>query len=147
MVAAASPVLIVTSPDWIQGPYFLVLARSHRLGSRKPYEISPASTPYIDCITSNGSARTAVQGRLGSLERSKAHYLFCETTLEPQCLHKLPSGPSSLTVPPPSEDIVKSYDPVARSKSRKGELPPSRYGYHYKAGSYCLWTVALTLSI
>ena len=54
---------------------------------------------------------------------------------------------SSFTVPPPSEDIVKSYDPVARSKGRKGELPPSRYGYHHKAGSYCSWIVALTLSI
>lgn len=36
---------------------------------------------------------------------------------------------SSFTIPPPSEDVVKSYDPIARSKSRKGELPPSRYQY------------------
>ncbi|KAJ4366854.1 54S ribosomal protein L7, mitochondrial [Neocucurbitaria cava] len=37
---------------------------------------------------------------------------------------------SSLEVPPPSEDLVKDFDPVARSRLRrrgKKELPPSRY--------------------
>ncbi|KAF2175288.1 ribosomal protein L5 [Zopfia rhizophila CBS 207.26] len=36
---------------------------------------------------------------------------------------------SSLSVPPLSEDIAKGYDPVARSKARKGKLPPSRYQF------------------
>jgi large subunit ribosomal protein L5 len=38
---------------------------------------------------------------------------------------------SSFEVPPPSEELARSYDPVARSKLRrrgKKELPPSRYG-------------------
>ncbi|OCK78836.1 50S ribosomal protein L5 [Lepidopterella palustris CBS 459.81] len=36
---------------------------------------------------------------------------------------------SSFSVPPPSEDIVKSYDPVAQSKIRENQLPPSRYQF------------------
>ncbi|KAH3958231.1 hypothetical protein HBH64_248500 [Parastagonospora nodorum] len=39
---------------------------------------------------------------------------------------------SSLVVPPPSEELVKNFDPVARSRLRrrgKNELPPSRYQY------------------
>ncbi|KAF2023019.1 ribosomal protein L5 [Setomelanomma holmii] len=39
---------------------------------------------------------------------------------------------SSLEVPPPPEELVKSYDPVARSRLRRRgnkELPPSRYQY------------------
>jgi large subunit ribosomal protein L5 len=37
---------------------------------------------------------------------------------------------SSLQVPPPSDELVKGYDPLARSRLRrrgKRELPPSRY--------------------
>jgi large subunit ribosomal protein L5 len=37
---------------------------------------------------------------------------------------------SSLEVPPPSADLVKDYDPVARSRLRRrgnNSLPPSRY--------------------
>lgn len=39
---------------------------------------------------------------------------------------------SSFQVPGPSADIVKEFDPVARSRLRrrgKRELPPSRYQY------------------
>ncbi|OAK94816.1 50S ribosomal protein L5 [Phaeosphaeriaceae sp. SRC1lsM3a] len=39
---------------------------------------------------------------------------------------------SSFQIPPPSADVVKAYDPVARSRLRrrgKKELPPSRYQY------------------
>ncbi|KAF2679567.1 ribosomal protein L5 [Lentithecium fluviatile CBS 122367] len=39
---------------------------------------------------------------------------------------------SSFSVPPPSEELAKGFDPVARSKLRrrgKRELPPSRYQY------------------
>ena len=42
---------------------------------------------------------------------------------------------SSLEVPPPSADLVKDYDPVARSRLRRRgnkSLPPSRYtSRHY----------------
>lgn len=34
---------------------------------------------------------------------------------------------SSLLVPEPSEDILQSWDPVQRSRSRREQLPPSRY--------------------
>ena len=34
---------------------------------------------------------------------------------------------SSLTVPAPSDDIVRSFDPIGRSRARVKELPPSRY--------------------
>ncbi|KAF2789610.1 ribosomal protein L5 [Melanomma pulvis-pyrius CBS 109.77] len=39
---------------------------------------------------------------------------------------------SSFSVPPPSDALAKSYDPIARSKTRmlkKRDLPPSRYQY------------------
>ncbi|KAJ9643104.1 54S ribosomal protein L7, mitochondrial [Coniosporium tulheliwenetii] len=36
---------------------------------------------------------------------------------------------SSFSAPPPSEDIVKSYDPVAQSRRRGRRLPPSRYQF------------------
>ncbi|KAH0537376.1 hypothetical protein FGG08_005818 [Glutinoglossum americanum] len=36
---------------------------------------------------------------------------------------------SSLASPGPSEDIVKSFDPVGRSRQRQGKLPPSRYQF------------------
>jgi large subunit ribosomal protein L5 len=48
---------------------------------------------------------------------------------------------SSLEVPPPSADLVKDYDPVARSKLRRRgnkNLPPSRYG----ASSHAQWTAS-----
>jgi large subunit ribosomal protein L5 len=38
---------------------------------------------------------------------------------------------SSLEVPPPSQELAKNYDPVARSRLRRRgnkQLPPSRYG-------------------
>lgn len=41
---------------------------------------------------------------------------------------------SSFEVPPPAEELVKSYDPVARSRLRRRgnkQLPPSRYGPSY----------------
>jgi hypothetical protein len=34
---------------------------------------------------------------------------------------------SSHQAPGPSEEVVKSFNPVARSRSRKTQLPPSRY--------------------
>jgi hypothetical protein len=37
---------------------------------------------------------------------------------------------SSLAVPPPNEEITKSFDPVARARTRKQELPPSRWVTH-----------------
>lgn len=40
---------------------------------------------------------------------------------------------SSFSAPPPSQDVVKAYDPVSQSKARRskrrGGLPPSRYQY------------------
>ncbi|KAF2202647.1 50S ribosomal subunit L7 [Delitschia confertaspora ATCC 74209] len=36
---------------------------------------------------------------------------------------------SSLTVPPPSQDVAKGFDPVAQSKARDGKLPSSRYQF------------------
>ncbi|KAI9700356.1 MAG: hypothetical protein M1836_002371 [Candelina mexicana] len=36
---------------------------------------------------------------------------------------------SSFQTPPPSEDTIQSFDPVARSRSRTKELPPSRYRF------------------
>jgi large subunit ribosomal protein L5 len=33
---------------------------------------------------------------------------------------------SSLTSSGPSEDVIKTYDPVKRSQGRRRELPPSR---------------------
>src|SRR4051812_17438508 len=44
---------------------------------------------------------------------------------------------SSLEVPPPPEELVRGYDPVARSRLRRRgnkELPPSRYEASRRAG-------------
>ncbi|KAE9993222.1 hypothetical protein EG327_006023 [Venturia inaequalis] len=36
---------------------------------------------------------------------------------------------TSFQVPPPTEDIIKSFDPVGQSKRRSRQLPPSRYKF------------------
>ncbi|KAF2841592.1 ribosomal protein L5 [Patellaria atrata CBS 101060] len=36
---------------------------------------------------------------------------------------------SSFSTPDPSEDIIKNYDPIARSRKRSVQLPPSRYQF------------------
>ncbi|KAI9826928.1 MAG: hypothetical protein M1832_005867 [Thelocarpon impressellum] len=36
---------------------------------------------------------------------------------------------SSFDAPPPTAEIIGAFDPVARSRARKNELPPSRYSY------------------
>ncbi|KAF2488614.1 50S ribosomal protein L5 [Lophium mytilinum] len=60
----------------------------------------------------------------------------CASSARPNGLRHASSNPlddlessSSLSTPPPSNDIIKSWDPVVRTRSRKIQLPPSRYQF------------------
>ena len=74
-------------------------------------------------------AATALSRHVRSATRA-AQPLLCRHASS-EAVREVESA-SSLEVPPPSQELVKGYDPVARSRLRrrgKQELPPSRYGH------------------
>lgn len=54
---------------------------------------------------------------------------------------------SSLVIPGPSEEVVKSYDPVKRAEARRRELPPSRCVQARKSCARTVLTPSLDISL
>jgi len=56
---------------------------------------------------------------------------LCRRNASSEAVREVEAG-SSFEVPPPSEEVVRDYDPVARSRLRRRgnkQLPPSRYAH------------------
>ncbi|KAI9841734.1 MAG: hypothetical protein M1838_003437 [Thelocarpon superellum] len=73
----------------------------------------------------------------GILPRSRPMWKSASTTQYRQHSHEVPNTDlaedvepaSSLAASVPPEEVIKSFDPIARSRARNRELPPSRYAF------------------